>query len=84
MSESLTVPETHSMNRITDKYVHVVPAKVPSLAYSQHSLALTIVGKFLFLTQEIKNRRVNGLKIEESRYDKINHKNREFRPSQVI
>jgi hypothetical protein len=49
-----------------------------------HSLALTIVGKFLSLTQEIKNRHVNGLKIEESRYDKINHKNREFRPSQVI
>lgn len=30
--------------------------------------------------QEIKNRSVSGLKIEESHYDKFHHKNREFRP----
>jgi len=27
MSESLTVPETHSTKRITDKEVHVVPSR---------------------------------------------------------
>lgn len=33
-----------------------------------------------FLMQEIKNTSVSSLKIEESHYEKINHKNREFRP----
>lgn len=54
---------------------------VPNMVHSQHSLGLTIVGGIPISNAEIEiNRNVSGLKIEESRYDKINHKNREFRP----
>lgn len=53
---------------------------VPHHLYRQQSLSPVRVTEFLLLTPQIKNTSVSGIKIEELRYDKNNHKNRESRP----